>query len=47
MGPADRLQYITNMFMFIYVPSFLPQKYTFEKPRVRAASPKHLQSFMD
>lgn len=34
MGPADRLQYITNMFMFIYVPSFLPQKYTFEKPRV-------------
>lgn len=39
MGPADRLQYITNMLMFIYVPSFLPQMYTFEKPRVLQPHP--------
>lgn len=39
MGPADRLQYITNMFMFIYVPSFLPQMHTFEKPRVLQPHP--------
>lgn len=38
-GPADKLQYITNMLMFICVPSFLPQMYTFEKPPVLQPHP--------
>lgn len=39
MELADRLQYITNMFMIIYVPSFLPQMYTSENPRVLQPHP--------
>lgn len=39
MGPADRLQYITIMLMFICVPSFLPQMYMLEKPHVLQPHP--------